>query len=45
MVNIMKRNLVEQELPTLLEHQSSPPVFSGAGTAYPSGAPEFTPGV
>jgi len=37
-------SLVEQELLTLPEHLSSPPVLVGAGTAYPSGAPEFTPG-
>ena len=45
--------LVEQELLTLLGHQSSPQVLvgfvtmgntSGAGTANPSGAPEFTSG-
>ena len=45
--------LVEQEMLTLLGHQSSPQVLvgfvtmgntSGAGTANPSGAPEFTSG-
>ena len=42
---------VEQELLTLPEYLSLPPVFkrvhvttSGAGTAYPSRVPEFTPG-
>jgi len=36
--------IVEQELHSLPEHLSSQPVciYSGAGTTFPSGAPEFT---
>jgi hypothetical protein len=39
------RFIVEPEQLTLPENQGSPPVYSGARTAYPTGKPGFTSGL